>query len=484
MSEADLRAERIKKLEALQAAGFEGYPATTDAHLSGTDFHRDFETLAAAGKQVTIVGRIMAKRGQGGIMFADLFDGTQKVQAVFQADLMPEKVFALFADTVDMGDFLQATGTVFLTKRGEKSLQATDWKMLSKSLLPLPSEHFGIKDEELKLRERYLGMLLDPETRGIIERRARFWNVVRAYYLEHGFMEVETPILETSPGGADARPFETHHNALDIDVSLRISLELWLKRLLVAGFPKVFEIGRIFRNEGQSREHLQDYTQVESYEAFSDMQAGMRFIQELYRRIAKDVYGKYTFDINGFTVDFAEEWPELDYCTLIKEKFGIDPLTCTEDEAIQAVRDAQIPVGEELNLARAIDHLWKAIRKGIAGPAFLTGVPVYMEPLAKRSGKDGRIVERMQILIAGSEVGKGFSELNDPQDQRARFEEQQAMRDAGDAEAQRLDEEYVRAMEYGMPPAFGFGMSERLFAFLENRPAHECQLFPLLRPRQ
>lgn len=483
MSEADLRAERIKKLEALQAAGFEGYPATTDAHLSGTDFRRDFETLAAAGKQVTIVGRIMAKRGQGGIMFADLFDGTQKVQVVFQADLMPEKVFALFADTVDIGDFLQATGTVFLTKRGEKSLQATDWKMLSKSLLPLPSEHFGIKDEELKLRERYLGMLLDPETRGIIERRARFWNVVRAYYLEHGFMEVETPILETSPGGADARPFETHHNALDIDVSLRISLELWLKRLLVAGFPKVFEIGRIFRNEGQSREHLQDYTQVESYEAFSDMHAGMRFIQELYRRIAKDVYGKYTFDINGFTVDFAEEWSELDYCTLIKDRFGVDPLTCTADEAIQTVRDAQIPVGEELNLARAIDHLWKAIRKGIAGPAFLTGVPVYMEPLAKRSGKDGRIVERMQILIAGSEVGKGFSELNDPQDQRARFEEQQAMRDAGDSEAQRLDEDYVRAMEYGMPPAFGFGMSERLFAFLENRPAHECQLFPLLRPR-
>jgi lysyl-tRNA synthetase class 2 len=368
MSEADLRAERIKKLEALQAAGFEGYPATTDAHLSGTDFHRDFETLAAAGKQVTIVGRIMAKRGQGGIMFADLFDGTQKVQAVFQADLMPEKVFALFADTVDIGDFLQATGTVFLTKRGEKSLQATDWKMLSKSLLPLPSEHFGIKDEELKLRERYLGMLLDPETRGIIERRARFWNVVRAYYLEHGFMEVETPILETSPGGADARPFETHHNALDIDVSLRISLELWLKRLLVAGFPKVFEIGRIFRNEGQSREHLQDYTQVESYEAFSDMHAGMRFIQELYRRIAKDVYGKYTFDINGFTVDFAEEWPELDYCTLIKDKFGIDPLTCTEDEAIQAVRDAQIPVGEADTKAHGDDRrtLIQAERRVVA----------------------------------------------------------------------------------------------------------------------
>lgn len=484
MSEADLRAERLRKLETLRAAGFDGYPATTDAHLKGSDVHRDFEALSAAGSQITVVGRIMAKRGQGGIMFVDLFDGSQKLQAVFQQDQMKAEVFALFADTADIGDFIQATGTPFTTKRGEHSVQAADWKMLAKSVLPLPSEHFGIKDEELKLRERYLGMLLDPETRALAERRSRFWNVVRAFYLEHGFMEVETPILEVSPGGADARPFTTHHNSLDMDVSLRISLELWLKRLLVAGFPKVFEIGRIFRNEGQSREHLQDYTQIESYEAYSDMHAGMRFIQDLYRRIAKDVYGRYTFEINGFTVDFAEEWPELDYCTLIRERFGIDPLTCSEAEAIRAVRDAQIPVGEELNLPRAVDHLWKSIRKGLGGPAFLTGVPVYLEPLAKRSTKDTRVVERMQILIAGSEVGKGFSELNDPQDQRARFEEQQALRDAGDDEAQRLDEEYVRAMEYGMPPSFGFGMSERLFAFLENRPAHECQLFPLLRPRQ
>jgi lysyl-tRNA synthetase class 2 len=482
-SEAELRLERLKKLETLQAAGFEGYPATTDAHIAGGDFHRDFEMLAGAGKHVTIVGRVMARRGQGGIMFADLFDGSQKVQAVFQADSMPEKVYALFADTTDIGDFLQVTGVPYTTKRGEQSIQANDWKMLAKATLPLPSEHFGIKDEELKLRERYLDMLLDPEIRGLVERRSRFWNVVRAYYLEHGFMEVETPVLETSPGGADARPFETHHNALDIDVSLRISLELWLKRLLVAGFPKVFEIGRIFRNEGQSREHLQDYTQWESYEAYRDMRYGMRFAQDLYRRIAKDVYGKYTFEIHGHTVNFAEEWPELDYCTLIREKFGIDPLTCSAEEAIKAVRDAQIPVGEELNLPRAVDHLWKSIRKTISGPAFLTGIPVYMEPLAKRA-EGGKTVERMQILIAGSEMGKGFSELNDPQDQRARFEEQQAMRDAGDAEAQRLDEEYVRAMEYGMPPSFGFGMSERLFAFLENRPAHECQLFPLLRPRQ
>jgi lysyl-tRNA synthetase class 2 len=350
--------------------------------------------------------------------------------------------------------------------------------------MPIPDTWFGLKDEELKLRERYLSILLDPELHALFMRRERFWDTVRMYYKERGFYEAETPVLESSPGGADARPFETYHHALDIQVSLRISLELWLKRLLVAGFPKVFEIGRIFRNEGQSREHLQDYTQLESYEAFKDMRQGMKFVQELYRRIAKDVYGRYSFSIGDHTVDFAEDWEEIDFCRKIHERFGVDPLTCTEDEAIQAVRDAKIEVGEALNKARAIDHLWKSIRKGISGPAFLINVPVYLEPLAKRSADDNRIVERFQILIAGSEMGKGFSELNDPQDQRERFEEQQRLRDAGDDEAQRLDEDFIRAMEYGMPPAFGFGMSERLFSFLENRPAHETQMFPLLRPRQ
>ena len=245
----------------------------------------------------------------------------------------------------------------------------------------------------------------------------------------------------------------------------------------------MFEIGRIFRNEGQSREHLQDYTQIESYEAYSDMTKGMEFVQELYRTIAKEVYGKYTFEISGFTIDLAEKWEHIDYCAIIKKTYGIDPVSCSEAEAIQAVRDAKIEVGEALNKARAVDHLWKAIRKTISGPAFLINQPAFLEPLAKRSEKDPSIVERMQVILAGSEMGKGFSELNDPIDQRARFEEQQKLRDAGDDEAQRLDEDYVRAMEYGMPPSFGFGMSERLFSFLENRPAHEAQLFPLLRPR-
>lgn len=481
MSEADIRAERIRKLDLLKEAGMEAYPASSSRDASAEDFLARFDELEASGKRVALAGRVMSIRGQGGIIFADLFDGTARVQAVLQADSGADT--ELFSKTVDAGDFIEGTGIAFKTKRGQQSLQVSGWKMLAKSLLPIPDEWYGIKDEETKLRQRYLDILLNEGVRAMFERRSKFWRVIRDFYLERGFLEVESPVLENSPGGADARPFVTHHNALDIDVYLRIALELWHKRLLVAGFPKVFEIGRVFRNEGQSREHLQDFTFLESYEAYSDMHKGKAFVQELYRRIAKEVYGKYTFEIGPHSVDLAEEWVEMDFSEALRKEYGIDPLVCTEDEAIQAVRDAGIEAGEPLNKARAVDHLWKRIRKHVAGPAFLTGVPVYLEPLAKRAS-NGETVERVQVILAGSEVGKGFSELNDPSDQRERFEEQQKLRDAGDDEAQRLDEEYVRAMEYGMPPSFGFGVSERLFAFLENRSAHEAQLFPLLRPKQ
>ena len=484
MSEQDIRAERLKKLELLKDAGMEAYPVDSHRDTSNADALVGFDELEKSARKIHLGGRVMSLRGQGGIMFADLFDGTGRIQLVFQKADMDEKVFDLFANAADVGDFVEASGTVFKTKRGERSLKVEKWRMLAKSLLPMPAEHFGIKDEELILRQRYLDILLNAEVRAMFERRTKFWQAARNFYIERGFIEVETPILENSPGGADARPFKTHHNALDMDVYLRISCgELWQKELLVAGFPKVFEIGRIFRNEGQSREHLQDYTQLESYEAYSDMKKGMEFLKELYRHIVKEVYGKYTFEINAHTVDFAEEWPLIDFCSIVNEKFGIDPIVCTEEEAIQAVRDNKIEVGDALNKPRAIDHLWKAIRKTISGPAFLVGVPVYLEPLAKRSASNPAVVERLQVILAGSEMGKAYSELNDPQDQRARFEEQQKMRDAGDEEAQRFDEDYIRAMEFGMPPAFGFGVSERLFSFLENRPAHEAQLFPLLRPK-
>lgn len=485
MSEQDIREERLKKLVVLKAFGMEGYPADSHRDTSNAEASANFDDLETSGRKIHLGGRVMSMRGQGGIAFADFFDGTGRMQMVLQRTDMDEKMFDLFADTVDGGDFVEASGVMFKTKRGERSLKVEKWRMLAKSLLPMPAEHFGIKNEELILRQRYLDILLNEEVRRMFVRRAKFWQSAREFYLSHGFLEVETPVLEITPGGADARPFKTHHHALDIDVYLRISAgELWQKKLLIAGYPKVFEIGRIFRNEGQSREHLQDYTQIESYEAFSNARLGMEFVKELYRHIAKQTYGQYSFKIGDHEVDLAEDWSVIDFSTVIKERYGIDPISCSEKEAIQAAKDAGVQFGDMPNKARAVDHLWKQIRKSVTGPAFLTGVPVFLEPLAKRMEGKENVVDRFQIILAGSEMGKGYSELNDPQDQRVRFEEQQKLRDAGDDEAQRLDEEYIRAMEFGMPPAFGFGVSERLFSFFENRPVHETQLFPLLRPRE
>jgi lysyl-tRNA synthetase class 2 len=275
----------------------------------------------------------------------------------------------------------------------------------------------------------------------------------------------------------------THHNALDVDVYLRISHELWHKKLIIAGFPKVFEIGRVFRNEGMSHEHAQDYTHFEFYEAFQDAREGVPMLIELYRTVAQKAFGTQKFTINGFSVDLSAEWEKYDYNELIKKHYGFDPREVTI-ETVRAKLDAEgVAYESSADLGRLVDLLWKKIRKTIGGPAILTGIPVYLEPLAKKSKDDGRVVDRFQILLGGSEVGKAFNELNDPIDQRARFEAQQALRDAGDEEAQMADYEYVEAMEYGMPPTFGFGVSERLFAFLAGVSIREGQLFPLMRPR-
>lgn len=480
----DIRTERLKKLDLLREAGMEAYPARTARSSAISAFVSDFEKNEAGATDVTLAGRIMSLRGQGGIAFADLFDGTGRVQAVLQKEDMDASLFTLWTNAVDAGDFVEVTGSAYTTKRGEKSLKARTWKMVSKSLMPIPSEWYGLKDEEKRLRERELDILMNENVRGMVERRAKFWAAIREFMTARGFIEVETPVLETMPGGADARPFITHHNALDIDVYLRISAgELWQKRLLIAGLPKVFEIGRIFRNEGQSREHLQDYTQLESYEAYADVTSGMEMTRDLFRHIAERVYGKTAFEVNGHSFDLQGEWKTINFSEVVKETFGVDPISCTDREAIAAAEKAGIDLGEGANKSRAVDALWKQIRKTVSGPAFLVGVPVYLEPLAKRDANNPNIVERMQIVLAGSELAKGFSELNDPIDQRARFEEQQKLREAGDDEAQRLDDDYVRAMEYGMPPAFGLGFSERLFAFLEGKPAHETQIFPLMKPR-
>lgn len=486
MSIEDIKQVRLNKLEEIKKAGKNPYPAVTNRTHTLKEVEENFNKLLDDKATITVAGRIMSMRGQGAIIFSDIFDGTARFQTLFKADEMKKEDFDFYKDVVDIGDFVEATGNLFVTKSGQNTLQVSSWRILSKSILPLPEKWHGIQDETERLRKRYLDILTSDDLADRFRKRSKFWNVIRQFLLEKDFIEVETPVLENTTGGADARPFETHHNALDMDVYLRISAgELWQKRLMVAGLPRTFEIGRIFRNEGMSNEHAQDYTQLEYYMAYGDYREGMEMTKELYRRIANEVFGKTKFSIRGFEVDLDADWQIYDFCKLIKEKFNIDPLdpNLKDEYLLSVLKKEDIKFDpKEFNKTRGVDSLWKVIRKSLGGPGFLIGVPVYLEPLAKRSAEDDRIVERFQVILAGSEMGKGFSELNDPIDQRERFEEQQSMRDAGDEEAQMADFDYVEALEHGMPGTFGFGVSERLFSFLLDIPIREAQLFPLLKP--
>ncbi len=485
MSQLDeIRSEREAKIEYLKKHGIDSYPAESFRTHDNKDFLENFEKLNSAGEKVTLAGRIMSFRDQGGLIFIDLFDGTSRAQGIVKKDDIGDESFEIFTKGVDASDFIEITGTPFTTKRGVNSLLASSWRMLAKSLSPVPSEWFGLKDEDERYRKRYLDILLNKEVSDLIKKRSIFWNSVRTFMLERDFVEVETPVLETMTGGADARPFITHHNTLDIDVFLRISVgELWQKKLMVGGLPKTFEIGRIFRNEGMSYEHANDYTSFEFYEAYQDSRKGVPMLIDLYRFVAEKTFGTLKFKINEFDVDFSKDWESCDFNDLMNKEYGFDPRDVEIKEVLGVLKERGISHEKNVDVSRGVDLLWKKIRKTLAGPAILTGIPVYLEPLAKRSVKDNRVVDRFQIILAGSEVGKAFNELNDPIDQRERFVKQQALRDAGDDEAQMADFEYIEAMEYGMPPIFGFGVSERLFSFLAGKSIRESQIFPLMRPR-
>ncbi len=485
MAIEDIRSERLKKLELLKKHGIDPYPSQSNRTHENQEFKENFSSYLESQEKVTLAGRIMSWRGQGGIAFFDLYDGTERAQAVIKKDVIGEESFDLLQEVISVSDFLEVTGVPMVTKRGENSLLGHGWRMLSKSLNQVPDQWFGIKDEEERYRKRYLDMLLNQDTAELVRKRSLFWNSIRQFMLQKGFLEAETPILETKTGGAEAQPFVTHHNALDMEVYLRISPELWLKKLILAGFPKVFEIGRIFRNEGISHEHAQDYTHFEFYQAYLDGKEGVPMIIELYRHIARETFGTLKFSTRQFQeIDLEKDWDQYDFNQLIQENYGFDPRQVDLKTVKKHLDEQGIEYDNSLDIGRGVDALWKLIRKQIAGPAILTGIPVYLEPLAKKSKEDDRVVDRFQVLLGGTEMGKAFNELNDPLDQKERFDRQQALRDAGDDEAQMADYQYVEAMEYGMPPSFGFGISERLFSFMAGVPIREGQLFPLLRPKK
>lgn len=481
----EIRNNRLEKLKTLKEKGVNPYPAISDREYSLLQVINDFDELSKK-ESLVLAGRIMAIRPQGGLIFFNINDGTALFQGLLKKDEMDEAVFDLFAQTVDIGDFAEVSGPLFITKRNEKTIKIQNWKMLSKSLRPLPEKWHGLQDEEERLRRRYLDIMFNPEVKEMTLKKSKFWSSMREFLMERSFLEVETPVLENTTGGADARPFVTHHNALDIDVYLRISTgELWQKRLMVAGFPKTFEIGRQFRNEGMDAEHLQDYTQMEFYWAYADYRDGMKLVEELYKYVAEKTFGTLNFKIKDFEIDLGKKWETYDYGETIKNKTGIDVLNTNLKEIENKLKELKVEYSKEgFNLNRGIDNLWKFCRKQIAGPGFLIGLPVEMSPLAKRDEKNPRLTQKFHPIIAGSELGNGYSELNDPLDQAERFAEQTKLRDEGDEEAQMNDQDFVEALEYGMPPTCGFGVSERLFSFLMNKPARECQIFPLLKPKK
>jgi lysyl-tRNA synthetase, class II len=477
----DIIAERLKKKKQLEDAGFDPYPAKVKRTAPISKIIADWAKYE--NKEATISGRVYAKRGQGALMFLDVKDEQGAIQVVFRQDNAAEN-FELIRDTLDIGDFVEATGVVMTTKRGEKSVDAKTVRVITKSLRPIPSQHFGIEDAETRLRKRYLDLLIDPAQREMFRKKTTFWATFRRELIKAGFLEVETPVLELTPGGADAEPFKTHHNALDLDMTLRISLELPLKRLMVGGFDKVFEIGRIFRNEGISPEHLQDYTQLEFYWGYADYKDLMRFIEKTYKKVILATIGSLTTTRNGQTIDWSKKWGSVDYFTIFKEKTGLDLNKATETQLLEYARAQGVDVTQHAGRGRLIDAIFKTIRKTLIDPCFLINPPVDVEPLAKRLKPGSKKVARFQIVAGGTELGKGFSELNDPVDQRARFEEQMKLREAGDKEAQMMDEDFVEALEYGMPPTAGFGVSERLFAVLMDKPLRETVFFPTLRPKK
>lgn len=481
---------RIGKLSTLNDLKIDAYPSVVNRTHQIKTVLSDFSDFENRGQKITIAGRLRSKRIHGNLCFCELVDESGKIQIVLskkelQLDSNEEIFFNFknFDKFIDVGDFIETAGKAFITQKGEQSLLISSWRIISKALKPLPDKWHGLKNEEERFRKRYLDILMDSDLREMFIKKAKFWEVTRSFMKEEGFLEVETPTLETTTGGAEANPFKTKHDDFDINVFLRISVgELWQKRLMAAGFEKTFEIGRVYRNEGSSPNHLQEFTNMEFYWAYSNFRDGMKLAQKLYQKIAVEVFGTTKFKTKEHVYDLAGDWSEIDYREEVIRQTGIDILTAADTEIEKKLDDLNVKY-EGVNKERLIDTLWKFCRKNISGPVFLINHPKIVSPLAKANANNPETTERFQIIIAGAEIGNGYSELNNPIDQRQRFVEQKNLLEAGDSEAMMPDWEFVEMLEYGMPPTCGFGFGERLFSFMVDKAVRETTLFPLVKPK-
>ena len=479
----DYRNERLRKLEELQKLGIDPYPARSERTHTCNQIVNDFEDLE--GKEVSVVGRVMNLRKFGKLAFIVLRDSSGQVQLflhgpdVTELDARRGTLGMKQLSLLDSGDYLQATGIVIKTKTGEISVDVRELRLLTKSLRPIPEK---LENKEERFRRRYLDMNVNQEVRQRFIRRSKFWQATRDFLNNNGFIEINTPVLEYTTGGADANPFVTYMDALDKQqFYLRISQELPLKRLIGAGFEKVYDLGPRFRNESYSDEHLPEHIAMEWYAAYWDWQKGRSFMEDMYKYVLKETFGTLKFNIKGFDIDMGREWEVWDYAEVIAKHYNIDIYNTTIEEVTKKLKENNLEVKKTDSIPRGIDKLWKNIRKDVAGPVWLVNTPKFISPLAKSNVDNPLAVERFQPVIAGTELGNGYSELNDPIDQLNRFTEQQAMRDAGDDEAMMLDIDFVEMLEYGMPPTCGWGYSERVFWTFEGVTAREGVPFPHLK---
>lgn len=480
---SDYRNERIRKLEDIKAKGIDPYPAKSHRTAKIGDIISDFEKFN--GKEVVLVGRITTIRSFGKLAFIKIRDYFGEIQIFMKSDGETPKNFFGVKELklLDTGDFIEVQGKIGKSQTGEVSIFSNFVRLLTKTLRPLPGRD-GFTNKEERYRRRYVDMNVNPEVRERLVRRSKFWQATRDFMNEHGFIEINIPVLEHTTGGADATPFVTHMNALDEDYYLRISHELPLKRLLGGGFEKVYDIGPRFRNEGVDDEHLPEHIAFESYSAFEDYEDGMTFYEEMIKYVALKTWGTLKFHVGGFDIDLDQKWPRIKYADLLKEKFDVDVFHPDKEQLIKILKENNIKTNFDVSEARLIDRVWKLIRKTSAGPYWLVEEPLSLSPLAKKSTENPLVTERFHPIIAGTEMGNGFSELNDPLDQLERFKEQQAARDAGDEEAQMLDMDFVEMLEYGMPPACGWGNSERNFWLLEGVSGREAVPFPIIKQKE
>jgi lysyl-tRNA synthetase class 2 len=480
----EIREARLHKLNILKERGINPYPAQVPRDFTIKFLKDNFDSQISSGADISVAGRVMALRGQGAILFAVLFDGTEKVQALVKKDTLGEDNFKLFTDTVDIGDFISVTGLAMLSKTGEQSIETKVWTMATKTLLPMPEKWHGLQDIDERYRKRYLDFLMNPELRDMMVKKSKFWDATRTFLKQNDFLEIETPTIETTTGGAEANPFKTHHDDYDMDVYLRISVgELWQKRLMAGGFPRTFEIGRVYRNEGSSPDHTQEFTNMEFYASFMTYDEGINFTEEMIKYIAKESFGKTEFTTRGHTFNLDGTWDRKSYVDIVKEKTGVDVITASVDEMKDKLDELKVKY-EGDNKERLTDTLWKYCRKQISGPVWITNVPKIVSPLAKANTENPELTLRVQLVLAGAEVTNGFAELNDPIDQQERFDVQKKLIEGGDKEAMMSDYEFVEMLEHGMPPTFGFGMGgDRIFSFLADKPLRELQTFPLMRPK-